>query len=103
MGKSIQTNGASDEVNQAMRHAATKLSDDLARTARDAREAAEELGSALRHSASDVADKAKARATETTRGLRRGVRQHPIAWLGAAAGVGALAGLLMVARRPTRD
>jgi ElaB/YqjD/DUF883 family membrane-anchored ribosome-binding protein len=99
MGKGIQTNSSGGEVSEAMRQAATKLSSDLSRTARDAREAAEELGDALRHSAKDVAEKAQAQASETARGVRRGVREHPIAWLGAAAGAGALLSLLMSANR----
>ena len=100
MGKSIQANG--HEVDQAMREAASKLSEDLARTARDARDAAEELGAALQRSAVDTVDRAKLQAKETKRSLRRGMREHPIAWLGAAAGAGALASLLMVARRSDR-
>jgi ElaB/YqjD/DUF883 family membrane-anchored ribosome-binding protein len=96
MGRGAHANG---EVSDAMREAATKLSNDLARTARDAREAADDLGEALRHSAEDVADKARSNARIANRDFRRGVRDHPVAWLGAAAGAGALLSLLMVAGR----
>ncbi len=83
------------EVQEAMRHAAERLSSDLSRTARDAREAAEELGRALRHSAGDVADHARQSATEATHTVQQSVRKHPIAWIGGAAGVGALVGMLL--------
>ena len=99
MGKRTETNGAGSEVTDAMRHAAGKLGDDLSRTAHDARGAAEEISDALRHSARDMAATAKSRARDAHRGLRRGVRDHPIVWLGAAAGAGALASLLLVANR----
>jgi ElaB/YqjD/DUF883 family membrane-anchored ribosome-binding protein len=103
---SHRTNGDISEVSDTVRHAATKLSDDLARTARDAREAADQLGAALRHSAStvasNVADKARARASETTRDMQEGVREHPIAWLGAAVGAGALLTLLLTGRSRAR-
>ncbi len=99
MGKATHANGESNEVSEAVRQAATKLSGDLSRTARDAREAAEDLGQALRHSAKDVASKARTQAESTHRGLRRGMRERPVAWLGAAAGVGALLSLLMTANR----
>ncbi|MEZ5959822.1 MAG: hypothetical protein R3C30_05275 [Hyphomonadaceae bacterium] len=99
MGKRTEANGAGPEITDAMRHAASKLGDDLSRTAHDAREAAEEISDALRHSAREMATNAKSRANAAHRGLRRGVREHPIAWLGAAAGAGALASLLLVASR----
>ncbi len=97
MGKITQVHPV--EVGEAMQHAATKLSDDLNRTARDAQEAAEELGEALRHSATEMAAKAKSRASEARQDVRRSVREHPIAWLGAAAGAGALVTLLVAAGR----
>jgi ElaB/YqjD/DUF883 family membrane-anchored ribosome-binding protein len=98
VGSSIRTDNGTGEVSEAVRHAAAKLSNDLSRTARDAREAAEELSEALRHSASGVADKARARASAATHNVQEGVRTHPIAWLGAAAGAGALLSLLLASR-----
>ena len=86
------------EVEDAIRNGAMRISHDLARTARDARKAAEDLGDALRHSAEDAAEEAQVRAGAAVRGVRRGVREHPLAWLGAAAGIGALAALVITAR-----
>lgn len=83
------------EVQEAMRHAAERLGADLSRTARDAREAAEELGSALRRSGGAAAERARDTAVEATSTVRRSVANHPMAWLGGAAGLGALVGLLL--------
>ena len=87
------------EVAEAMRHASAKLSQDLARTAQDAQEAAAELANAVRNSASDFGEETVTRARATTRAVQRGMREHPIAWGAAAIGVGALIGLLMASRR----
>jgi ElaB/YqjD/DUF883 family membrane-anchored ribosome-binding protein len=98
MTTKISTRNGDGEISEAMRHAATKLSNDLARTARDARDAADDLTEAVRHSAKDATDKARARATEMTGAMQSGVREHPMVWLGAAAGAGALISLLVAMR-----
>ena len=95
MGSNIRTNADATEVSEAARLAAAKVGGDLRQTARDARLAAENFTEALRHSAADIADAARKRARSTTRDVRRSVRRRPIAWLGAAAGVGAAVTLLI--------
>ena len=84
-----------EEVSEAWRHSASKISADLARTMRDAREAAEELSRALRHSAEGVADSAVATSRETAHAVQKSFQRHPVAWVAGAAGVGALIGLLL--------
>lgn len=93
-----QENGF-EEVSEALRHSASKISADLARTMRDAREAAEELSQALRHSAEGVAHSAVESTRETAHAVQKSFHRHPVAWVAGAAGVGALIGLLLASSR----
>jgi ElaB/YqjD/DUF883 family membrane-anchored ribosome-binding protein len=87
--------GDRGEINEAMRHATAKLSQDLARTAEDARSAAAELATAIGRWATDFGGEA---LSSTRRAVEARVRRHPITWVAAAAGLGALAGLLLARR-----
>jgi hypothetical protein len=98
MSNHTRTNGDGGEVTEVMRDAAVKLRKDLKRTARDTREAADALGSALRHSARDAADQARSSVEDTRRAMKRSVRKHPIALLGAAAGAGAMISFVLMSR-----
>lgn len=91
--------GNRSEMAEAVRHAATKLSEDLSRTARDTQSAAAELSTALRHTAADFGEEAFERARTATKAAQDNVRQHPIAWAAAAAGAGAVVGFLLANRR----
>lgn len=91
--------GNRGEVADAVRHAATTLSEDLSRTARDTQAAAAELAAALRHSATGMSEEAVMRARAATRATQDSVREHPITWTAAAAGVGMLVGFLLASRR----
>lgn len=99
MAQSRDLENGFNEVGEAWRHSAAKISADLARTAHDAREAAAELTQAIRHSADDVADAAAVRTRQSARALRASVREHPLTWIAGTAGVGALIGLLLTTRR----
>lgn len=87
--------GNGGDVSDALRDAASKLGSDMSRTARDAREAAEELSDALRNSAEEAAETAKRGAIGVRRDIRKELREHPAAWLSAAAGIGILIGALV--------
>jgi ElaB/YqjD/DUF883 family membrane-anchored ribosome-binding protein len=87
------------EVAEAWRHSAQKISADLARTIRDAREAAEQLSDAVRHSAEGVSETAMLTTRQSADAVQTSVRRHPIAWLAGAAGVGALIGLVLASSR----
>lgn len=91
--------GNGGEVAEAVRHAAAKLSEDLSRTARDTRSAAEELAAALRHSAADLGEEAVQRARFASKVTQESVREHPVTWVAAAAGVGLLVGFLLASSR----
>lgn len=98
--------GNRGEMSEAARHAAVKLSEDLARTARDAQAAAAELASAVQHEAVEFGERTVAFGQRTMKGARRAteavqenVREHPITWVAAAAGAGAIIGLLLARRR----
>jgi ElaB/YqjD/DUF883 family membrane-anchored ribosome-binding protein len=87
------------EVAEAWRRSTTKLSADLERTARDAREAAAELSDALRRSAAGVADTAAEHVRDGAATVRQEVKQRPLVWLAAAAGAGAVIGMLLANSR----
>lgn len=91
-----------EEISEAVRHAAAKLSQDLARTAQDAQDAAAEFATAVGHSAQDFGGQAMTQAMTQARGATRTIqenmRAHPIAWGSAALGAGALIGLLLSRR-----
>lgn len=98
--------GNRGEVAEAVRHAAAKLSQDLSRTARDAQTAAAEFASAVQHEAEELGERtvefseeAVKRARGATKAMQRNVREHPISWVAAAAGAGAIIGLLLARRR----
>lgn len=95
MARARDSENGFEEVSEAWRHSAAKISADLARTMKDAREAAEELSTAIRHSAGTVADSAVASTLETTHAVQKSFQRHPVAWVAGAAGVGALIGLLL--------
>jgi ElaB/YqjD/DUF883 family membrane-anchored ribosome-binding protein len=87
-----------EEISEAVRHAAAKLSQDLARTAQDAQDAAAEFATAVGHSAQDFGGQAMTQARGATRTIQENMRAHPIAWGSAALGAGALIGLLLSRR-----
>lgn len=98
--------GNRGEVAEAVRHAAAKLSQDLSRTARDAQSAAAEFATAVQHEAEDLGERtiefgeqAARRARGASRAVQENVREHPITWVAAAAGAGAILGLLLARRR----
>ena len=90
-----QTHTGNGAINEAMRHAAVKLSQDLSKTTKDAQDAAAEFAEAVLHSASDIGEEAATVARDTSRVVRQNVREHPMVWVSAAAGAGALIGLLL--------
>jgi ElaB/YqjD/DUF883 family membrane-anchored ribosome-binding protein len=94
MARTSEENGFS-EVSEAWRHSAQKISADLNRTARDAREAAQELSEAVRHSAEGIAESAATRTRETVDTVQTNVRRLPVDWLAGAAGIGTLIGLVL--------
>jgi ElaB/YqjD/DUF883 family membrane-anchored ribosome-binding protein len=91
--------GNRGEVAEAVRHAAVKLSEDLSRTARDTQSAAAELATALRHTAADFGEETTKRALGVKHAAEEGVRRHPLTWVAAAGGIGALIGFLLANRR----
>lgn len=97
--------GNRGEVAEAVRHATAKLSQDLSRTARDAQAAAAEFATAVQHEAADLGERTIEFSEETvkrargaTKAVQQNVREHPIAWVAGAAGVGALVALLLARR-----
>ena len=87
-----------DEVAETVRRATS-------RTALDARSVAGELATALQHSAAEIGERTAEfgkRAVERARGAaanaQKTVREHPIAWLAAAAGAGTIIGLFLARR-----
>lgn len=95
-----QTHTGNGAINEAVRHAAAKLSQDLSKTSKDAQDAAAEFASAVLHSATDMREEAAAVARDATRAAQQNVRERPLVWVSVAAGAGALIGFL--AARATR-
>ena len=91
--------GNRGEVSEAVRHATAKLSQDLARTAQDAQAAASEFAAAVQHTVADLGEDAARQAVGAKHAVEARIRRHPITWVAAAAGAGALLGVILAGRR----
>ncbi|MBU6371103.1 MAG: hypothetical protein KJS97_00120 [Alphaproteobacteria bacterium] len=80
-----------DEVKKTLRHASAELGRDFSRTARDAQEAAQDIATAIGRATAEGAQ-------DASHSLRKSIRENPIAWLSAAAGVGVLIAMLFTQR-----
>lgn len=102
----LADNGARGEMAETVRVAADKLSRDLSRTAREAQAAAAEFASKVQYSTGELGERTRElgerairRMRNATDDVRENMREHPVAWIAAAAGAAAVIGLLLARRR----
>ena len=85
------------DLRDSARRAAAKVAQDVSRVTE---EAMEDALITLRHSAKDFADSAAVQSKFATRAVRKSVREHPVTWVSASAGLGLLLGALLMRRPP---
>jgi ElaB/YqjD/DUF883 family membrane-anchored ribosome-binding protein len=98
MMMATQTERNGESLSRTVQEAVETIGLDLAKTGRDAGEALSKARKVLNASAAHAMEDIEAQGAQAVEGLKQQVREHPMTYIAAAAGIGLLIGFLMQRR-----
>ncbi len=84
-----------EDLGRTVTEAVQTIGVDIAKTTHDAGEALRKTRNALNASAANTLNDIESQGAEAIEGLKQQVRDHPMTYVAAAAGIGVLIGFLM--------
>lgn len=92
---SARSERETDDLGRTVQEAVQTIGVDIAKTTHDAGEALRKTRKALNASAAHALSDIEAQGAQAVEGLKQQVREHPMTYVAAAAGIGLLIGFLM--------